>query len=82
MIVDGLRADLLEPRWTPQLWSLAQRSRRYSRHTSVFPTATRVNSASIATGCLPGKHGLAGNAIALDEGDGLAPVSVGPATFR
>jgi hypothetical protein len=48
----------------------------------VFPSATRVNSASIATGCWPKSHGLAGNAIALDEGDGLKAVSVGPPEFR
>jgi arylsulfatase A-like enzyme len=31
---------------------------------------------------LPITHGLFGNAIALDEGDGLKPVSVGPPDFR
>jgi len=82
MIVDGLRADLVAPQWTPSLARLAARGRRFTQHRSVFPSATRVNSASIATGCHPGSHGLAGNAIALDEGEGLAAVSVGPATFR
>ena len=31
---------------------------------------------------MPITHGLFGNAIALDEGDGLHPVSVGPSDFR
>ena len=82
MIVDGLRADLVDRRWMPALASLGDRGRRYLRHASVFPSATRVNSASIATGCEPGAHGLAGNAIALDEGEGLVAVSVGPHAFR
>ena len=82
MIVDGLRADLVSASHVPHLAALAGRSRRFLRHRAVFPTATRVNSASIATGCHPARHGLHGNAIALDEGDGLVPVSVGPAGFR
>lgn len=82
MIVDGLRADLVTPEYTPVLSRVAKGARLFKRHRSVFPSATRVNSASIATGCFPGTHGLFGNAIALDEGDGLRPVSVGPPDFR
>ena len=82
MIVDGLRADLVISDLTPRLTGLAKHSRVFRRHRCVFPSATRVNSASIATGCFPGNHGLAGNSIALDEGEGLKPVSVGPADFR
>jgi arylsulfatase A-like enzyme len=82
MIVDGLRADLVTPETTPQLAAIAAHSCVFAQQHSVFPTATRVNSASIATGCYPAQHGLAGNAIALDEGAGLQPVSVGSAEFR
>ena len=82
MVVDGLRADLVTPELTPHLHALAVRSRRYAEHRSVFPSATRVNSASIATGCQPARHGLMGNAIALPAGDGWRPVSVGPPGFR
>lgn len=82
MIVDGLRADLITPELTPNLHALAERSCVFDRHRSVFPSATRVNAASIATGCYPAAHGLAGNTIALDEGEGLRPVSVGTAQFR
>lgn len=82
MIVDGLRADLVSTLYMPELTAMAQRSCIFSAQRSVFPTATRVNSASIATGCYPASHGLAGNAIALDEGNGLQPVSVGPPEFR
>ena len=82
MVVDGMRADLVTTDLTPHLHALAVRSRRFSEHRSVFPSATRVNSASIATGCRPGRHGLVGNTIALPAGEGWRPVSVGPPEFR
>ena len=82
VVVDGLRGDLVGEAFTPSLHRLATRARWYPSHRSVFPSATRVNSASLATGCFPASHGLHGNVVALDEGSGLAPVPVGPATFR
>lgn len=82
VVVDGLRGDLVDEAFAPNLHRLATAARWYPNHRSVFPSATRVNSASLATGCFPASHGLHGNVIALDEGDGLVPVPVGPATFR
>ncbi len=82
MVVDGLRADMVSAPLTPALARHGDAARRFVRHRCVFPSATRINSASIATGCYPGSHGLAGNAIALDDGTGLKPVSVGPPGFR
>ena len=82
MVIDGLRADMVGEEFTPRLAEIVERSRWFTDQRSVFPSATRVNSASIATGCWPKSHGLAGNAIALDEGDGLKAVSVGPPEFR
>jgi hypothetical protein len=82
MIIDGLRADMVGDEFTPRLAGIIENGRWFTKQRSVFPSATRVNSASIATGCWPKSHGLAGNAIALDEGDGLKAVSVGPPDFR
>ncbi|MCB1741750.1 MAG: alkaline phosphatase family protein, partial [Gammaproteobacteria bacterium] len=82
MIIDGLRADMAGPDYMPELAALCERGRLFRRHRAAFPTATRINSATLATGCLPARHGLHGNAIALDEGDGLKPVSVGDVGFR
>lgn len=82
VVVDGLRGDLVGDAFTPSLYRLATSARWYPDHRSVFPSATRVNSASLATGCFPASHGLHGNVIALDEGDGLVPVPVGPPEFR
>jgi predicted AlkP superfamily pyrophosphatase or phosphodiesterase len=82
MVIDGLRADMVGPAFTPRLAEIIEDTRWFTEQRSVFPSATRVNSASIATGCWPKSHGLAGNAIALDEGDGLKALSVGPPEFR
>ncbi len=82
MVIDGLRADMVGDAYTPELARIVDGTRWFTEQRSVFPSATRVNSASIATGCWPKSHGLAGNAIALDEGNGLRPVSVGPPDFR
>ena len=82
VICDGLRADMIRPEWTPNLCRLAGDARSFSNHRSVFPSTTRTTSASIATGCHPGRHGLEGNAVALDEGNGLVPLSVGAPDFR
>ncbi len=82
VICDGLRADMLRPEWTPHLCRLAATSRQFLAHRSVFPSTTRTTSASIATGCHPGRHGLQGNAVALDEGNGLVPLSAGALDFR
>lgn len=82
VICDGLRADMIRPEWTPNLCRLAENARRFANHRSVFPSTTRTTSASIATGCHPGRHGLEGNAVALDEGNGLTPLSAGAPDFR
>ena len=82
VVCDGLRADMLTPETTPSLARLAAKSTVFARHRGVFPSTTRVTSASIATGCLPARHGLEGNVVALDEGEGLAAVSAGPPGFR
>lgn len=82
VICDGLRADLINPDWTPNLWRLKERFRTYGNHRSVFPSTTRTNAASIATGCFPARHGLEGNAMALEENGRFEVLSVGPPDFR
>ncbi|MGE0719029.1 MAG: alkaline phosphatase family protein [Alphaproteobacteria bacterium] len=82
VICDGLRADMLDPVSTPHLAALAGRALSFARHRGVFPSVTRVTSASIATGSHPGRHGLQGNVMAIDEGGGLVALSVGDVDFR
>src|SRR2546427_2858847 len=82
VICDSLRADLISPADAPFLTELGQRSARFAAHSSVFPSTTRTSAASIATGCLPARHGLLGNTMALDEGEGVVCLSVGKPDFR
>ncbi len=82
VICDSLRRDLITPADAPFLTELGERSARFANHASVFPSTTRASAASIATGCLPARHGLLGNTMALDEGEGLVCLSVGKPDFR
>jgi arylsulfatase A-like enzyme len=82
VICDSLRADLITAGDAPFLTELGRRSARFANHASVFPSTTRASAASIATGCLPARHGLLGNTMAIDEGDGLVCLSVGKPDFR
>src|SRR5438045_8535176 len=82
VICDSLRADLITPRDAPFIGEFGRRSAHFANHRSVFPSTTRTSAASIATGCLPAQHGLLGNTMAIDEGDGLVCLSVGKTDLR
>src|SRR5947209_19610867 len=82
VVCDSLRADLIRPDRAPTLAALAAHATNYVGCRGVFPSVTRVTSASIATGCHPGRHGLLGNTMVLDEGAGLVCLSVARPEFR
>jgi len=63
MVVDGLRPDYVTPEIMPRLYALGSEGVLFTAHHSVFPTVTRVNSSSIATGSYPESHGLLGNTV-------------------
>ena len=63
IVVDGLRPDYVTPELMPRLVQLGQRGIVFTAHHSVFPTVTRVNASSIATGAYPETHGLLGNTV-------------------
>ena len=52
---------------TRNLKAFENRSQRFANYRTVFPSCTRVVSASMATGCFPARHGLQGNSVALLE---------------
>ena len=60
-VFDGLQMSQVAPDLMPNLSAFADGGVRFMDHHPVFPTVTRVNAASITTGCYPGRHGLAGN---------------------
>ena len=63
VVLDGLRPDLISAENTPYLHSMSRAGVFCSRSHAVFPSATRINSASLATGCLPGRHGIVDNEL-------------------
>jgi arylsulfatase A-like enzyme len=67
VMLDGLRRDLVDATNTPHLVAFAERGERFADFRTVFPSATRVVSSSLATGCTPARHQLQGNSLALIE---------------
>ena len=61
IVVDGLRPDHVTADVMPRLHALGRRGTVFAAHHSVFPTVTRVNASSLATGAYPETHGLLGN---------------------
>lgn len=79
---DGLGRDWVSAELTPTLHALAQRSLWCSDHRAVFPSVTRTSAASIATGCVTGRHGLHGNRMGLLEDGAIVVRDVGLPDFR
>lgn len=61
IVCDGLRTDQITWKHTPTIAQLGQRGVQFNRHHATFPTETRVNVASLVTGCYPDHHGLVAN---------------------
>ncbi len=88
IVIDGLRPDYITRELMPNLLALGEAGAIGEAHHAVFPTVTRVNSASIATGTYPRAHGLLNNTIylpvaspaAIDTGDAAALLAADTAT--
>jgi len=65
IIFDGLRPEFVTEAYMPNLYALKNRGAYAAENHSVFPTVTRVNSSSFATGSYPKTHGILGNSIHL-----------------
>lgn len=63
LILDGFRSDYITPDLSPTLCALANNGVRTDRHHAVFPSKTRVQSATIASGVPPHKHGIVDNIL-------------------
>lgn len=81
LILDGLRRDMISATLTPTLVAQADRAETFAQHRSVFPSATRVVSSTVATGCYPARHELAGNSLALIESGRLVAHDAGHPDF-
>jgi arylsulfatase A-like enzyme len=80
MVWDGLRPDYITEAITPNLHRLAAAGVRFTNSHAVFPTVTRCNSSSIATGVLPGGHGIPSNMFYSTLAAPEAPLNAGLAT--
>ena len=77
VVFDGLRPDMVTLANTPNLLRFAAMGTRFTRARSVFPSETRVCTATVTTGCQPRRHGLIANRFAhpadpgrlIDTGD-------------
>ncbi len=58
---DGLRPDQFDPELMPTFAQLGTEGTRIEQYHAVYPTHTRVNLTTLATGCMPGKHGIVAN---------------------
>src|SRR3989440_7701382 len=61
VVWDGMRPDFVTEKYAPTLEKLAHNGVRFRNHHAVYPTATDVNGAALATGCYPNRNGLAAN---------------------
>ena len=77
IVLDGLRPDYVTPELMPNLHALGARGVVFTAHHAVYPTVTRVNAASIATGAYPETHGLMGNAVFFPAIDATRFLSTG-----
>src|SRR5258708_25897393 len=81
VILDGLRRDFVTEATTPRLIAFMRQAEYFPAFRSAFPSATRIVSATFATGCFPARHTLQGNAVALLENGILVPHDVGRPDF-
>lgn len=81
VVLDGLRRDFLSEAHTPHLIRFMDQAAYFPAFRSAFPSATRIVSATFATGCFPARHTLQGNAVALMEDGMLVPHDVGRPDF-
>jgi arylsulfatase A-like enzyme len=81
VILDGLRRDFVDAARTPHLAEFAARAEQFPAYRTAFPSATRVVTATFATGCHPARHTLQGNSMALLEDGVLVPHDAGAPDF-
>lgn len=76
---DGLRPDYITAEQMPNLFAFKKAGSYGTRHHSVFPTVTRVNSSSYSTGSYPAKNGLMGNTVYFPEVNKIKGINTGEA---
>lgn len=60
---DGLRPDQFDPKIMPTIDRLKREGTTFEQHRAMYPSHTRVNMTSLATGASPGQHGIVANTM-------------------
>lgn len=76
IVWDGMRPDFATEKFAPNLDKLARTGMRFRDHHSIYPTATDVNGAALATGCYPNRNGICANLEFRPAIDPRQPVDV------
>jgi len=76
VVWDGMRPDFVTEENTPALWKLAKGGVVFRNHHAVYPSATNVNGAALATGDYPSHTGLIANHEFRPNIDNRKPVDV------
>lgn len=79
VVFDGLRPDYITPENMPNVYALKMRGCYVPGNHSVFPTVTRVNASSYATGSYPSSHGIMGNTVFFPAVDKVNTLNTGDA---
>src|SRR3954469_33704 len=58
---DGMRPDFVNESNCPTLYQLSQQGATFTKHHSVYPSATEVNGVAISTGVNPARSHIVGN---------------------
>ena len=77
VVWDGLRPDLIVPEATPTLAAMAASGTWVRDSYCAYPSETRVNATTLATGCHPGRHGIVGNKLYVPDVDPHGAVVTG-----
>lgn len=77
MVWDGMRPDMISHELTPNLFRLTQEGVHLQDSHAVFPTVTRINSTSLATGSHPASHGILGNSLYVPAVNPKAAINMG-----
>ena len=66
---DGLQPAQVTPALMPHLAAFVAEGVAFDNHHPVYPSVTRINAASMVTGCNPGAHGIAANMLVMRDYD-------------
>jgi arylsulfatase A-like enzyme len=77
VVLDGCRPDYLSSELMPRTYWEAQGGVIGTAHHAALPSVTRVNAATMVTGCYPSRHGLVANAVFVPELNPTGGISTG-----